>query len=73
MSTRLDIFKDKNTLKASKKLYLELTTKLYKYLENWKDLKPIRGIIEDFFKVGKDAFGLGKFHSYTQKSMRKNI
>lgn len=73
MSTRLDIFKDKNTLEAAKKLYLELTTKLYKYLENWKDLKPIRGIIEDFFKVGKDAFGLGKFHSYTQKSMRKNI
>jgi len=73
MSTRLDIFKDKSTLEAAKKLYLELTTKLYKYLENWKDLKPIRGIIEDFFKVGKDAFGLGKFHSYTQKSMRKNI
>ena len=73
MSTRLDIFKDKKTLKESKALYLKLTRKLYSYLENWKDLKPIRGIIEDFFKVGKDAFGLGKFHSYTQKSMRKNI
>ena len=73
MSTSLDIFKDKKTLKESKALYLELTRKLYSCLENWKDLKPIRGIIEDFFKVGKDAFGLGKFHSYTQKSMRKNI
>ena len=30
-------------------------------------------IIEDFFKVAKKAFGLGKFHSYTEKSMVKNI
>ena len=29
---------------------------LYQELQNWKDLKPIRGIIEDFFKVAKDAF-----------------
>ena len=73
MSTRLDIFHNKNTLKDSKKLYLKLTTRLYECLENWKDLKPIRGLIEDFFKVGKDAFGLGKFHSYTPNSMKRNI
>ena len=42
-------------------------------LKNWKEYKPIRGIIEDFFKVGKDAFGLGKFHSYTTESMNRNI
>ena len=73
MSTKLDIFKDKKTLNENKKLFLRLTTELYKNIENWKKLKPIIGLIEDFFKVAKDAFGLGIFHSYTQKSMRKNI
>ncbi len=29
--------------------------------------------MEDFFKVGKDAFGLGKFHKYTTKSITKSI
>ena len=42
-------------------------------LENWKEYKPVRGIIEDFFKAAKEAFGLGKFHSFTNKSMYKNI
>ena len=73
MSTKLDIFKDKKTLNENKQLFLRLTTELYKNIGNWKKLKPIRGLIEDFFKVAKDAFGLGIFHSYTQKSMRKNI
>ena len=35
-----------------------------KYNE-WKEYKPVRGIIEDFFKAAKEAFGLGKFHSFT--------
>ena len=26
-----------------------------------------------FFKVAKEAFGLGEFHSYTEKSIVKNI
>ena len=38
-----------------------------------EDYKPTRGIIEDFFKAAKGAFGLGKFHSFTDKSMYKNI
>jgi hypothetical protein len=73
MSTALDIFYDSKTLEQEKKLFLELTSKLYEKLENWKKLKPIRGLIEDFFKVCKDAFGLGEFHAYTQSSMRRNI
>ena len=73
MSTALDIFYDSKTLEQDKKLFLELTSKLYEKLENWKKLKPIRGLIEDFFKVCKDAFGLGEFHAYTQSSMRRNI
>ena len=44
-----------------------------KNLKIVKDYKPVREIIKDFFKVAKDAFGLGKFHSYTADSMSKNI
>ena len=73
MSTTLDIFHDENTLENEKSLFLELTATLYEKLENWEELKPTRGLIEDFFKVCKDAFGLGEFHSYTQSSMRRNI
>lgn len=73
MSTTLDLFHDKNTLEEEKNLFLKLTTTLYEKLENWKELKSVRGLIEDFFKVCKDAFSLGEFHSYTQSSMRRNI
>ena len=37
---------------------------------NWN---KIIGIIKDFFKAAKGAFGLGKFHRFTDKSMYKNI
>ena len=67
------MFKDKKKIEQEKQLFLKLTKELYKNLKNWKDFKPIRGIIEDVFKVAKDAFGLGQFHSYTPKSMMKNI
>ena len=65
MSTTLDIFYNSETLEDDKNLFLKLTAILYEKLENWKELKPIRGLIEDFFKVCKDAFGLGEFHAYT--------
>ena len=34
----------------------EITDQIVEILKNWKDLKPERGIIEDFFKVAKKAF-----------------
>ena len=68
----LEIFKNKD-LNKSKKEYRRLKTILIKQIEQWDDLKPVRGLIEDFFKVAKDAFGLGKFHKYTTKSVSKNI
>ena len=56
-----------------KTLIIGLGTILFKKLENWEELKPKRGIIEDFFKLAKDAFGLGEFHSYSAESMMRNI
>ena len=73
MSYPLDAFNKNNLQKDSKNIIKRLTKKLCKMLKNWKDFKPIRGQIEDFFKVTKNTFGLGKFHSYTTKSMPRNI
>ena len=68
----LEIFNNNNYDK-SKKEYNILKTILINKIEQWNDLKPVRGLIEYFFKVAKDAFGLGKFHKYTTKSVSKNI
>ena len=73
MSYSLMIYKDKPKIGENKKLTKHLQKLLLIKLENWKEYKPIRGIIEDFFKAAKGAFGLGKFHSFTDKSMYKNI
>ena len=73
MSYPLTIYKNKNEFGENKKLIEHLERLLLIKLENWKEYKPTRGIIEDFFKAAKGAFGLGKFHSYTDKSMYKNI
>ena len=68
----LEIFKNKNVTPI-KREYQILKTILIQQVENWDNLKPVRGLIEDFFKVAKDAFGLGKFHKYTTKSVSKSI
>ncbi|WP_296808290.1 hypothetical protein [uncultured Methanobrevibacter sp.] len=69
----MTIYKNKNEFAENKKLIEHLERLLPIKLENWKEYKPTIGIIEDFFKATKGAFGLGKFHSNTYKSMYKNI
>ena len=73
MSYPLEVFNKNNRSKYLKSIIHSIINKLYDLLKNWKDLKPIRGQIEDFFKVAKNTFGLGQFHSYTTESMYKNI
>ena len=73
ISLPLDSYKDMSTFEETKNEIIDLVNQIVEILTNWKDLKPDRGIIEDFFKVAKEAFGLDKFHSYTDKSMMKNI
>ena len=62
LSYPLDIYNSR-TYEEDKQEFNHLKHILIEYINNWKDLKPERGLIEDFFKVGKDAFGLGKFHN----------
>ena len=73
LSVPLEFYKDMSTFEDNLKEINDLVNLTVKELKNYDDLKPKRGIIEDFFKVAKDAFGLDKFHSYTEKSMVKNI
>ena len=72
LSYPLNIFFTKKGNKIKKEIKT-LKKILLNKIRNWKEFKPIRGLIEDFFKVAKDTFGLGKFHKYTQQSTSKNI
>ena len=64
----LRIFNKKN---KQKKLYQKLKTELLQKISKWKKYKPIRGKIEDFFKLCKSGLGLKKIHKYTPKSAKK--
>lgn len=52
----LSSFNEIKNLNKEKKLINSLNIILLNKLDNWKDLKPIRGLIEDFFKAGKGGF-----------------
>ena len=67
----LRIFKDKKTETKAKKLYKTLKKILIQKIQKWKQYKPIRGKIEDFFKLCKSGLGLKKLHKYTPESAKK--
>ncbi len=71
LSYPLSIFSSKS-LKKEMKLFKDLKAKLLSLLENWKDFKPIRAVIEDVFKLAK-SFGLRKLHRYTRRSVYKFV
>ena len=53
MSLPLDSYKDMSTFEKTKNEIADLVNQTVELLTNWKDLKPDRGIIEDFFKAAK--------------------
>ena len=67
LSYPLEIYANNNETENLKEKINDLTNQTVKILGKWKDYKPIRGIIEDFFKVAKNTFGSDEFHSYTEK------
>ena len=42
-------------------------------LENWEKYKPIRGMVEDIFKLAKNTFSLNNLHRYTKRSVKKFV
>jgi hypothetical protein len=69
----LQVFNNKKTEKQSKKLYNTLKNELLKKIQKWKHYKPIRGKIEDFFKLCKSGLSLKKLHKYTPESAKRTI
>ena len=53
------------TLNKKKQFYNNLKIELFKKLENWEKFKPIRGKIEDFFKLLKQGLNMREIHKYT--------
>jgi hypothetical protein len=66
----LKVFNDKKKENKIKKLYNNLKKILIQKIENWKRYKPIRGKIEDFFKLCKSGLSLKKLHKYTPQSAK---
>lgn len=67
----LQIFNSKNTEYQAKKLYHRLKMELLQKISKWKKYKPIRGKIEDFFKLCKSGLNLKKLHNYTPESAKR--
>jgi len=67
----LRVFKAKKQEKEAKKLYNKLKSSLIQKIEKWKHYKPIRGKIEDFFKLCKSGLSLKKLHKYTPESAQR--
>ena len=73
LSYPLQVFKKTNKLLAKKQFYNNLKHELFKRLDKWEKFKPIRGKIEDFFKLLKQGLNLRQIHKYTPKSVAKTV
>lgn len=56
-----------------KQFYNNLKHDLFKKLDQWKKFKPIRGKIEDFFKLLKQGLNMKPIHKYIPKSVYLNV
>ena len=70
LSYPLSIFSHSNPEKE-KEFYRGLVKSLKAKLENWEKYKPIRGMIEDIFKLAKKC--LKNLHRYTKRSVKKFV
>ena len=73
LSYPLQAFKKTKKIRTEKRFYDNLKHELLKKLDNWKKFKPIRGKIEDFFKLLKQGLNMREIHKYTPKSVAKTV
>ncbi len=73
LSYPLQVFKKTKKILAQKQFYNNLKIELFKKLDDWKKFKPIRGKIEDFFKLLKQGLNMKEIHKYTPKSVAKTV
>jgi len=72
LSYPLSIFSKTNPT-TEKQFFNHLVKCLKVKLENWEVYKPIRGMIEDIFKLAKNAFSMKQLHRYTKRSAHKIV
>jgi len=72
LSYFLSIF-NRSYLGKEKEFYKGLVKSLKAKLENWEKYTQIRGMIEDIFKLAKNAFSLKILHRYTKRSVKKFV
>ena len=70
LSYPLSIFNRSNPEKE-KEFYRGLVKSLKAKLENWEEYKPIRGMIEDIFKLAKNVFLFKEFASLYEAFSQK--
>ena len=73
LSYSLQVFNQTKKIIKEKHFYNNLKHELFKKLDNWKKFKPIRGKIEDFFKLLKQGLNMREIHKYTPKSVEKTV
>ena len=73
LSYPLQAFKKTKKIITEKRFYDNLKYELLKKLDNWEKFKPIRGKIEDFFKLLKQGLNMREIHKYTPKSVTKTV
>jgi len=73
LSYPLKAFKKTKKIISEKRFYDNLKHELFKKLDDWKKFKPIRGKIEDFFKLLKQGLNMREIHKYTPKSVAKTV
>ncbi len=73
LSYPLQVFNKTKKILAQKQFYNNLKIELFKKLDQWKKFKPIRGKIEDFFKLLKQGLNMREIHKYTPKSVSKTV
>ena len=73
LSYPLQVFNQTKKIIKEKHFYNNLKHELFKKLDNWKKFKPIRGKIEDFFKLLKQGLNMREIHKYTPKSVEKTV
>jgi hypothetical protein len=72
LSYPLTVFRDSGE-EDEKGFFRRLVRSLLLNLANWETYRPIRAMIEDVFKLAKEAFSLKKLHRYTERSVKKIV
>lgn len=71
ISYPLNIFDAKRDTEKEKKIYKDLFSKFKSLIKRWKELKAIRSMIEDIFKLAKNAYSMDNLHRYTMAAVKK--